>query len=278
MRLVALAAAALLAVAPAAGAADDASVRFLASRERPGGGFAESTGTPGLRSRPGSLLGLHAQGRDAVLDGARAYLLRTEPPRRPGARARADGALGARPRDRLARRAPARGAAAERPDRPDAELDDLGRARAPAGAGSRPAGDEAPAAAASERRRRLVLDGRRRARHERHGRRGAGAPRARRPRPADLARPRLPAAPPEPDGGFELTRGRGSDSQSTAWAIQAFAAAGAHRAEIARSRYLARMRRPDGSYRYSRRYPAATPVWVTAQVLPALARKPFPLR
>jgi hypothetical protein len=42
-------------------------------------------------------------------------------------------------------------------------------------------------------------------------------------------------------------------------------------------RYLATLRRPDGSYRYSRRY-TGTPVWVTSQVLPALARKPFPLR
>jgi hypothetical protein len=33
----------------------------------------------------------------------------------------------------------------------------------------------------------------------------------------------------------------------------------------------------DGSYRYSTHY-AATPVWVTAQVLPALARRFFPLR
>jgi hypothetical protein len=32
-----------------------------------------------------------------------------------------------------------------------------------------------------------------------------------------------------------------------------------------------------GSYRYSRAY-ATTPVWVTAQVLPALVKKPFPLR
>ena len=42
-------------------------------------------------------------------------------------------------------------------------------------------------------------------------------------------------------------------------------------------RYLAGLRRPDGSYRYSKRY-ATTPVWVTSQVLPALARRPFPLR
>jgi hypothetical protein len=78
------------------------------------------------------------------------------------------------------------------------------------------------------------------------------------------------------DGGFELTDGRGSDAQSTAWAIQAFAAAGAKR-PVGAFRYLAGLRRSDGSYRYSRKY-ATTPVWVTSQVLPALARKPFPLR
>ena len=79
-----------------------------------------------------------------------------------------------------------------------------------------------------------------------------------------------------PDGGFELTLGRGSDTQSTAWAIQALLAAGRQPGAPA-FRYLARMRRPDGSYRYNARY-VTTPLWVTAQVLPALARKPFPLR
>ncbi len=78
------------------------------------------------------------------------------------------------------------------------------------------------------------------------------------------------------DGGFELTLGRGSDTQSTAWAIQALLAAGRAPGTPA-FRYLARMRRPDGSYRYNARY-VTTPLWVTAQVLPALARKPFPLR
>ena len=78
------------------------------------------------------------------------------------------------------------------------------------------------------------------------------------------------------DGGFELTRGRASDTQSTAWAIQAFVAA--RRAPgPAAFRYLRRMHRRNGSFRYSARY-AITPVWVTSQVLPALARKPFPLR
>ena len=77
------------------------------------------------------------------------------------------------------------------------------------------------------------------------------------------------------DGGFELTQGRGSDTQSTAWAIQALIAAGASPGPPA-FRYLQRMRRTDGSYRYNARY-VTTPLWVTAQVLPALARKPFPL-
>ena len=78
------------------------------------------------------------------------------------------------------------------------------------------------------------------------------------------------------DGGFELTPGRGSDAQSTAWAVQAFVAAGraVPKGSIA---YLLRLRRPDGSFRYSQRY-ATTPVWVTAQVLPALHRRSFPLR
>ena len=78
------------------------------------------------------------------------------------------------------------------------------------------------------------------------------------------------------DGGFALVPGRASDSQSTAWAIQAFIAAG-KKPPAAAFRFLARMRRADGSYRYSARY-AVTPVWVTAQVMPALARKPFPLK
>jgi prenyltransferase beta subunit len=79
-----------------------------------------------------------------------------------------------------------------------------------------------------------------------------------------------------PDGGFGLVPGRSSDAQSTAWAIQAFVAAKKEPGRRA-FRYLASLRRADGSYRYSKRY-AVTPVWVTSQVLPALARKPFPLR
>jgi len=78
------------------------------------------------------------------------------------------------------------------------------------------------------------------------------------------------------DGGFELSPGRGSDAQSTSWAIQAFVAAG-RTPPVAAFRYLARMRRTDGSYRYNARY-VSTPVWVTSQVLAATARTAFPLR
>lgn len=76
------------------------------------------------------------------------------------------------------------------------------------------------------------------------------------------------------DGGYGLVPGRPSDAQSTAWAIQALIAAG-RAPGTGPFRFLSRLRRPDGSYRYSVAY-ATTPVWVTAQVLPALAGKPFP--
>jgi hypothetical protein len=77
-------------------------------------------------------------------------------------------------------------------------------------------------------------------------------------------------------GGFRLLPKRPPDAQSTAWAVQAFVAAGAPppRRSLA---YLASLQRSDGSIRYSARY-VTTPVWVTAQALPALARKAFPLR
>jgi hypothetical protein len=80
----------------------------------------------------------------------------------------------------------------------------------------------------------------------------------------------------QPDGGFELQHGTGSNVQSTSWAIQAFVAAGA-KPPAAAFRFLQRMRRADGSLRFSPRY-ATTPLWVSGQALPALQRHPFPLR
>ncbi|MFN8186019.1 MAG: prenyltransferase/squalene oxidase repeat-containing protein [Gaiellales bacterium] len=78
------------------------------------------------------------------------------------------------------------------------------------------------------------------------------------------------------DGGFESDTGRGSNAQTTAWAIQGFLAAGRSPGAGA-YRYLESLQRADGSFRLSRRY-VTTPVWVTAQVTAALARRHFPLR
>jgi Squalene-hopene cyclase C-terminal domain/Prenyltransferase and squalene oxidase repeat len=86
-----------------------------------------------------------------------------------------------------------------------------------------------------------------------------------------------------PDGGFPLQPGAGSNAQSTAWAIQALVAAGRDPDRVRRrgSRsplgYLRTLVASNGSVRYSRTS-AQTPVWVTAQALTALARRPFPIR
>ena len=85
-----------------------------------------------------------------------------------------------------------------------------------------------------------------------------------------------------PDGGYPLQPGGPSNAQSTAWAVQALVAAGRNpdrqRRNGARSpvAYLRSLVTPSGAVRYSRTS-AQTPVWVTAQALAALARKPFPL-
>ena len=79
-----------------------------------------------------------------------------------------------------------------------------------------------------------------------------------------------------PSGGFRLLPRREPDVQSTAWAVQAFAAAGRPSPRGALD-YLMRQQRRDGALRYSSRY-AATPVWVTAQAVAALARRPLPVR
>ncbi len=77
------------------------------------------------------------------------------------------------------------------------------------------------------------------------------------------------------DGGYGEEPGDPSNAQTTAWVLQAFAAAGRTPPSGAR-RYLLRLRRSDGSFRYSSRY-VTTPLWVTAEVLPALAGKALPL-
>jgi len=86
-----------------------------------------------------------------------------------------------------------------------------------------------------------------------------------------------------PDGGFPLQPGAGSNAQSTAWAVQGLVAAGRDPARVRRggSRtplgYLRTLVASNGSVRYSRTS-AQTPVWVTAQALTGLARRPLPVR
>ncbi len=84
------------------------------------------------------------------------------------------------------------------------------------------------------------------------------------------------------DGGLPLTPGGASNAQSSAWAIQALVAAGRNpdrvRRRGARSpiAYLRSLQGSSGAIRYSRTS-TQTPVWVTAQALTGLARKPFPI-
>jgi Prenyltransferase and squalene oxidase repeat len=85
-----------------------------------------------------------------------------------------------------------------------------------------------------------------------------------------------------PDGGFPLTAGGASNAQSTAFAVQALVAAGVRPGAVRRNgsrtatAYIGSLTTADGSVRYSRTS-AQTPVWVTAQVLPALSGRPLPI-
>jgi MYXO-CTERM domain-containing protein len=79
------------------------------------------------------------------------------------------------------------------------------------------------------------------------------------------------------DGGFGQFRGRSSNAQSTAYAVQGLLAAGAGGGTLLRALgYLRGLQRADGSVSYSSAS-NQTPVWVTAQALMALERKPLPI-
>jgi len=80
------------------------------------------------------------------------------------------------------------------------------------------------------------------------------------------------------DGGFGQMDGRDSNAQSTAWAVQGLVAKGVRPESVGADpiRYLGRLQRSDGHIAYSRTSDQ-TPVWVTAQALTALRKKPFPL-
>jgi Prenyltransferase and squalene oxidase repeat len=264
------------ALALAAGVGD--AVRYVEGRQSEAGAFAEPGGqpTPGLTAW--AVIGLRAAGIPAgELDEARAYL------------ARADGSMSATDLELVLI---ARASLGERPEALIARVRSLARADGAIGPtvnstiwgvlALRAAGEPVP-----RQSLRFLLRQQRRSGGWSWSAQAAAdsndtaaaiqALRAAGARGAPIRRGiaylrRLQNA----DGGFELTAGRGSDVQSTAWAIQAFLAAGTNPGAGA-YRYLERMQRPDGSLRYSARY-AVTPLWVTAQALPALARRPLPLR
>ncbi len=84
------------------------------------------------------------------------------------------------------------------------------------------------------------------------------------------------------DGGFALIPGGRSNAQSTAYAVQGLVAAGIRIGALRRNGrtplgYLASLTERSGRVRYSRTS-TQSPVWVTAQALPAFAQRPFPLR
>jgi energy-coupling factor transport system substrate-specific component len=91
------------------------------------------------------------------------------------------------------------------------------------------------------------------------------------------------AARQNPDGGLALQPGDDSNAQSTAWAVQGLVAAGRDPARVRRRgarsplAYLRSLQEASGAVRYSRTT-TQSPVWVTAQALTALARRPFPIR
>jgi len=263
-----------LAVLVAATAVASTPVAFLQGRQAPSGAFAEAGGAPGPLLTAWAALGLRAQGADT--GRALEYLVAHEDvPEVIDAElvATAEAALGRRPAQLLAR--------IRRAQRPSGRIGPNVNSTVWGILALRQAADRAPRAAVRYLLRQQAKSGGwawyERGRPDSNDTAAAiealrsagvsGAPVRR--GLAYLSRLR------NADGGFELTAGRGSDTQSTAWAVQAFVAAGRPVPRGALE-FLRRMRRPDGSFRYSKRY-VTTPVWVTAQVLPALARRPFPL-
>ncbi|HEX6388199.1 MAG TPA: prenyltransferase/squalene oxidase repeat-containing protein [Solirubrobacteraceae bacterium] len=85
------------------------------------------------------------------------------------------------------------------------------------------------------------------------------------------------------DGGFGASGRLASNAQSSAWAVQAFLAAGVNPDRVRRGgarsplAYIRSLQNGDGSVRYSRTS-RQSPVWVTAQALAAVARKRLPVR
>jgi hypothetical protein len=271
VKLVALAAAATVAASPAAGG-----VSFLQARQLDGGGFAEAGNTAYPQLTAWAVLGVRAAGATPSRPAAR-YLVQHEPE----LRSATDLALVVLAEDALGQNANRSLARLRALERPNGSVGGLVNGTAWSvlafratyspvhrttirwllSRQSRTGGWGWTAGAPDSNDTAAVVEALRAA--------GVGG------RPIQRAL-RFLAGFHNRDGGFELTQGRGSDAQSTAWTVQAFLAAGRPPPRGALA-YLRRLQRADGSFRYSVRY-ATTPVWVTAQVLPALARKAFPLR
>ncbi|MDX6520518.1 MAG: hypothetical protein QOJ31_1311 [Gaiellales bacterium] len=77
------------------------------------------------------------------------------------------------------------------------------------------------------------------------------------------------------DHGYALNASAGSDSQSTSWVIQARIKCGL--INTGALGYLTARKRTSGAYEY-RAGLLQTPAWVTAQVLPAVHGKAYPIR
>jgi energy-coupling factor transport system substrate-specific component len=85
-----------------------------------------------------------------------------------------------------------------------------------------------------------------------------------------------------PNGGFPLGGSGAVNAQSTAWAVQGMLATGTDPGSVrdggnSTLDYLATLQQPDGHYRYSASSDQ-TPVWVTGQVLTAVAGQSFPVK
>ncbi len=83
------------------------------------------------------------------------------------------------------------------------------------------------------------------------------------------------------DGGYSLTAGGSANAQSTAFAVLGLVAGGVNPDKVRRAgrsplAYLRGLQAADGSVRYSRGS-RQTPIWVTAQALLALERRPLPV-
>ncbi|HEV3053045.1 MAG TPA: prenyltransferase/squalene oxidase repeat-containing protein [Solirubrobacteraceae bacterium] len=84
------------------------------------------------------------------------------------------------------------------------------------------------------------------------------------------------------DGGFPNEPGGASNAQSTAWAVQGLIADRVNPSRITTHRspspvgYLRSLVTRSGAIDYARRL-SLTPVWVTAEAIPALDGKPLPL-